>query len=92
MPMHGNDVVAFDSSSASIRALKVESKSRAAFAANVVIEAIETLDAHDGRPNPSTLFAFIAKRLYEEKRDAEAEVFRKIQKATARSSQHRSNI
>lgn len=33
---------------------------------------------HEGRPNPSTL-AFIAKRLYEEKRDEEADVFRDLQ-------------
>nr|HEX4319149.1 Hachiman antiphage defense system protein HamA [Kofleriaceae bacterium] len=78
MPMHGNDVIAVDASSTPVRALKVESKSRAAFATAVVTEANETLDAHEGRPNPSTL-AFITKRLYEEKRDAEAEVFRKLQ-------------
>jgi hypothetical protein len=34
--------------------------------------------AYDGRPIPSTL-AFITKRLYEEKRDAEAKVFQDLQ-------------
>jgi hypothetical protein len=78
MPMHGNDVIAVDVNSKPMRALKVESKSRAAFAASVVEEAANTLDAHDGRPNPSTL-AFITKRLYEENRDNEAEVFKRMQ-------------
>lgn len=78
MPMHGNDVIAVDTKAKPVRVLKGESKSRAAFAANVASEAVETLDAHNGRPNPSTL-AFITKRLYEENRDAEADVFKQMQ-------------
>ncbi len=78
MPMHGNDVVAVVPSSNPVRAVKVECKSRAAFAAAVVEEAANTLDAHDGRPNPSTL-AFITKRLYEENRDTEADVYKRLQ-------------
>lgn len=78
MPMHGNDVIAVDTSSRPVRVLKGESKSRANFTADVVKEAIETLDAHNGRPNPSTL-AFITKRLYEENRDAEAKIFQALQ-------------
>jgi hypothetical protein len=78
MPMHGNDVVGIDSKSKPVRVLKGECKSRAAFSKSVADEALKSLDLHDGRPNPSTL-AFIAKRLYEEKRDAEADVFRDLQ-------------
>lgn len=78
MPMHGNDVIGVDPSTTPCRVLKGECKSRAVFAAGVVTEAAETLDLHDGRPNPSTL-AFIAKRLYELKRDDEAKVFRDLQ-------------
>lgn len=76
--MHGNDVVAVDSSAQPVRVLKCECKSRAAFGSAVVTEAVESLDKDGGRPNPSTL-AFIAKRLYEENRDAEAHVYRDLQ-------------
>jgi hypothetical protein len=78
MAMHGNDVVGVDSSVKPARVVKGECKSRVSFGATVVKEAAESLDLHDGRPNPSTL-AFIAKRLYEEKRDTEAAVFRDLQ-------------
>jgi|ERR1019366_857051 hypothetical protein len=78
MPMHGNDVIGVDTKAKPRRVLKGECKSRAAFSKGVVEEAVESLDLHDGRPNPSTL-AFIAKRLYEEKRDEEANVFRDLQ-------------
>ena len=78
MPMHGNDVIAIDSTSKPVRILKGECKSRAICSATVADEAAKSLDAHDGRPNPSTL-AFITKRLYEEKRDAEARLFQDLQ-------------
>ena len=78
MPMHGNDVIGVDTMVKPIRVLKGECKSRAVFGKGVVDEAVMSLDIHDGRPNPSTL-AFIAKRLYEEKRDDEANVFRDLQ-------------
>ena len=78
MPMHGNDVIAIDAKAKPIQVLKGECKSRAAFSKSVVDEAAASLDLHDGRPNPSTL-AFITKRLYEEKRDDEANVFRDLQ-------------
>ncbi|MDP1572029.1 MAG: SAVED domain-containing protein [Vicinamibacterales bacterium] len=78
MPMHGNDVVAVDPAQNPVRVLKGECKSRAAFGPAVVKEAAEGLDKDGGRPNPSTL-AFIAKRLYEDKRDAEANVYRDLQ-------------
>lgn len=78
MAMHGNDVIAVDPGSKLPKVLKVESKSRASFAASVVAEAAGTLDAHDGRPNPSTL-AFITKRLFEANRDSEALVFLQMQ-------------
>lgn len=78
MPMHGNDVIAIDVSGARPRVLKGESKSRVQFSAAVVADAVTGLETHDGRPNPSTM-AFIAKRLYEENRDAEAAVFQGLQ-------------
>lgn len=78
MPMHGNDIIAIDRSKKPFRILKGECKSRAWFSDVVVMEAAEGLDKHDGRPNPSTL-AFITKRLYEENRDDEAQVFRDLQ-------------
>lgn len=78
MPMHGNDVVAIEKIGNTIRVLKAESKSRAAFATGVVSEAAQGLDGHDGKPNPSTM-AFITKRLYEEDRDEEAKVFEGLQ-------------
>lgn len=77
-PMHGNDVIGVDMETKPVRVLKGECKSRAAFGKGVVKEAVASLDLHDGRPNPSTL-AFIAKRLYEEGRDEEANVFRDLQ-------------
>lgn len=78
MPMHGNDIIGADTSAKRPRVLKGECKSRATFSETVAREAAETLDAYEGRPNPSTL-AFITKRLYEEKRDAEARVYQKLQ-------------
>jgi hypothetical protein len=78
MPMHGNDVIAVDPTHDPVRVLKGECKSRAAFGAAAVKEAAEGLDKHGGRPNPSTL-AFITKRLYEEKRDTEAHLYRDLQ-------------
>jgi hypothetical protein len=78
MPMHGNDIIGVDTKLKPVHVLKGECKSRAVFGAGVVVEAVNALDLNDGRPNPSTL-AFIAKRLYEEKRDNEANVFRDLQ-------------
>jgi HamA len=76
--MHGNDVIGVDTKAKPVCVLKGECKSRANFTQSVVDEAAGSLDRHDGRPNPSTL-AFITKRLYEEKRDAEAKVFQELQ-------------
>lgn len=78
MAMRGNDVIGIDRSRKPHGVLKGECKSRAQFGAAPVSEAVKTLDAHDGRPNPSTL-AFITKRLYEEKRDEEAKAFQDLQ-------------
>lgn len=78
MAMHGNDVIAVDTKTKPIKVLKGECKSRTAFGKTTVEEAALSLDLHDGRPNPSTL-AFITKRLYEDKRDAEAKVFQDLQ-------------
>lgn len=76
--MHGNDVIGVDATVKPVRVLKGECKSRGKFSADVAEDAVESLDKHDGRPNPSTL-AFITKRLYEEKRDDEAKVFQDLQ-------------
>jgi Cap4 SAVED domain len=78
MPMHGNDVIGVDTKAKPVRVLKGECKSRVKFSDDVAEKAAVDLDKHDGRPNPSTL-AFITKRLYEEKRDAEAKVFQDLQ-------------
>lgn len=88
--MHGNDVIGVDTKAKPICVLKGECKSRANFSQSVVDEAAAGLDRHDGRPNPSTL-AFITKRLYEEKRDAEAKVFQDLQcggSISAKSMRH----
>lgn len=79
--MHGNDVIGVDTKNGPVRVMKGECKSRAAFTKATVDEASASLDQHNGRPNPSTL-AFITKRLYEEKRDAEAKVFQDLQCAS----------
>lgn len=78
MAMHGNDVIGVDATVKPVRVLKGECKSRGKFSADVAEDAVESLDKHDGRPNPSTL-AFITKRLYEEKRDDEAKLFQDLQ-------------
>ena len=79
MPMHGNDVIAVEASKGGkVRVLKGESKSAATMSTATVTGAADGLDRHEGRPNPSTL-AFIVKRLYDENRDAEAEVFEALQ-------------
>lgn len=88
--MHGNDVIGVDTKAKPICVLKGECKSRANFSQSVVDEAAAGLDRHDGRPNPSTL-AFITKRLYEQKRDAEAKVFQDLQcdgSISAKSMRH----
>jgi uncharacterized protein DUF1837 len=78
MAMHGNDVIGVDTKKTPVCVMKGECKSRANFTKATVDEAAGSLDLHNGRPNPSTL-AFITKRLYEEKRDAEAKVFQDLQ-------------
>jgi hypothetical protein len=85
--MHGNDVIGVDTKAKPIRVMKGECKSRAAFGKATVEEASQSLDLHDGRPNPSTL-AFITKRLYEENRDPEAKVFQILQADGAISSKN----
>lgn len=90
MPMHGNDVIGVDSTGNTVRVLKCECKSRAAFGKAAVDESVKTLDLHDGRPNPSTL-AFITKRLYEDRQDNVANIFRDLQCAgtiSARNMTH----
>lgn len=89
--MHGNDVIGIDAAAKQIRIVKGECKSRANFGKATVEEAAAGLDLHEGRPNPSTL-AFITKRLYEEKRDAEAKVFQKLQSEGAISARNVSHL
>jgi hypothetical protein len=75
MPLHGNDVIGIEVlRGGKARVLKGESKSAAKITAATVKGAVDGLDRHEGRPNPSTL-AFIVKRLYDEDRDQEAERF-----------------
>lgn len=89
--MHGNDVIGVNTKVKPIRVVKGECKSRAAFGKATVEEAATSLDLHDGRPNPSTL-AFITKRLYEDKRDAEAKVFQDLQCEGAISATNLSHL
>ncbi len=77
MPMHGNDVIGLNSKAKPPRVLKGETKSRIAFTPSVMAEAVEALDDHAGRPNPSSM-AFIVKRLYELQRDDEASAYSKL--------------
>jgi hypothetical protein len=89
--MHGNDVIGVDSKQVPVRVVKGECKSRVHFAKATVDEAAESLDLHNGRPNPSTL-AFITKRLYEEKRDAEAKIFQDLQCAGTIATKNLSHL
>ncbi len=79
--MRGNDVIGIRPYKKKWRILKAESKSRAALSSSAVNEAIEGLNQHSGRPNPSSL-AFIAHRLRELGRDDEAEAFEDLQSRT----------
>jgi hypothetical protein len=76
--MRGNDVIAIQKHIKRWRLLKAESKSRASLSERVVGEAVEGLDKHVGRPNPSSL-AFISSRLRGHNRDEEAAVFEEFQ-------------
>ncbi|HBG31858.1 MAG TPA: hypothetical protein DDW98_14770 [Gammaproteobacteria bacterium] len=79
MPMHGNDIIATRPKAAGgVTVMKGESKSAATMSRNTITGAAEGLEQHDGRPNPSTL-AFITKRLYEEGRDAEGQIYKTLQ-------------
>jgi len=89
--MHGNDLIGINTKVKPVRVVKGECKSRAAFGASSVEEAAAALDLHDGRPNPSTL-AFITKRLYEDRRDAEAKVFQELQCGGAFSGKNLSHL
>lgn len=85
--MRGNDVIAIRRvKSKSWRILKGESKSRTSLTPSVITEAIDGLNQHAGRPNPSSL-AFIAHRLRELNRDDEAEVFEDLQSRTPRNDE-----
>lgn len=77
MPMHGNDIIGVKVSGTSVLVLKGECKSRSNFSGSVAKEAAATLDDCHGRPNPSTI-AFIMKRLYEEGKDKEADIFKRL--------------
>lgn len=85
MPMHGNDLIGIDASTRPPRVFKGECKSRASYSESVGLEAAETLDGNDGRPNPASL-AFITKRLLEQNRDEEALVFVDLQTRRSISS------
>jgi len=91
VPMRGNDVIAVDARKKPVRVLKCECKSRANLNMTVVEDAAETLDLHDGRPNPSTL-GFITKRLYELGRDEEARIFQALQSSGAISPKNMTHM
>jgi hypothetical protein len=86
MPMRGNDVVAIRQVKRRWVILKAESKSRAALGSATVAEAVDGLNTHEGRPNPSSL-AFISARLREQDRDDEAEVFEQFQSRSPRQDE-----
>ena len=77
-PMHGDDVIAISKDHSTPRILKCECKSRSRFYASHLKDAIEQLDNHGGLPNPATL-SFITKRLYEQREDELASIFRDLQ-------------
>jgi hypothetical protein len=75
--LHGNDIIGLRVTSNRIEVLKGECKSRQQFTPSDAEEALVALRKHRGRPNPASL-AFIAKRLYEQSRDDEANVYRDL--------------
>lgn len=79
--MRGNDVIAIKKRLKRWCLLKAESKSRATLSETVVQQAVDGLNKHAGRPNPSSL-AFISSRLHELNRDSEAAVFEDLQSRT----------
>lgn len=81
--MRGDDVIALRMAKTRWHVLKAESKSRVSLSTSVIKEAVDGLAKNAGRPNPSSL-AFIAARLREEGRDAEAEVFDELQSKAPR--------
>jgi HamA len=78
VPMRGNDVVAIRKSQDRWRLLKAEAKSRENLGSSTIQEAVEDLEKHGGRPNPSSL-AFISARLREQNRDGDAAVIEDFQ-------------
>ena len=75
--LHGNDIIGIRITDSRIEAIKGECKSRQSFKPSDAQEALTALKKHDGRPNPASV-AFIAKRLYEQERDEEANVYRDL--------------
>jgi len=73
LPMRGDDLVAiqFDAKG-TIHFLKGEAKSRQRLSADVVQEASEALQSHDGRPGPHTL-NYLVDRLYDIGQDSLAD-------------------
>lgn len=79
MPLHGDDVIGIKrTATGKPKLLKGEIKSAKGFFPSTLQKAVDQLNSHNGRPNPSTL-AFIAKRLYEMGRHGEGKVFMDIQ-------------
>lgn len=62
--MRGDDVLGFNFSTTPTGVLKTESKSRISLTSKVVEQAVDGLQRHGGRPNPSTL-SFVSRRLRE---------------------------
>lgn len=77
--MRGDDLIAYRLlPGGGFLVLKLESKSRAKLAKQVMAEAIDSLVGHSSRPNPSSL-GFVASRLRASGRDDVAEFFEKLQ-------------
>jgi len=79
--MRGNDVIAIRKRMKRWCVLKAEAKSKANLGETVVGKAVEGLEKHAGRPNPSSL-AFISSRLHELNNHSEAAVFVDFQSRT----------
>lgn len=77
MAMRGDDVIGVRRVDGRVQALKIEAKSRAELSGQVVKEACESLERNRSRPGASSV-AFVLLRLYEEGRDAEAELVEEL--------------
>jgi hypothetical protein len=74
LAMRGDDFLAFRKGKAgAVEVLKVESKARRALTRTVAKAALMGLNKYEGRPTPQSV-AFVVMRLFEEDRDADAQL------------------